>query len=128
MILPSGDIYLDMALPVPTTEPNAYPPPQSFALQLPGIEAFNEALMGIDPVREMREQGGRYCHVQIADAPGRSQPGTGRIDFPALYRAIRDSGYEGLIGSEYHPAADTLGSLGWMREAGEILGGDVGAG
>jgi hydroxypyruvate isomerase len=89
------------------------------------LDTQHLALMGIDPVREMAEHGGRYCHIQIADAPERSQPGTGEIDFPAFYRAIRDSGYEGLIGSEYHSLDDTLSSLGWMAEARQILDEDA---
>jgi hydroxypyruvate isomerase len=78
-------------------------------------------LMGVDPVLEMLDNGARYCHIQLADAPERSQPGSGEIDFPALYRAIRDSEYRGLIGSEYHPREDTLASLGWMNEADRII-------
>jgi len=80
-------------------------------------------LMGIDPVREMLDHGERYCHIQIADAPERSQPGSGEIDFRAFYRAIRDGGYRGLIGSEYHPLDDTVSSLGWMSEADRIING-----
>jgi hydroxypyruvate isomerase len=82
------------------------------------------SLMGIDPVHEMCESGGRYCHIQLADTPERSQPGSGEIDFPALYRAIRDSDYRGLIGAEYHPVEDTRGSLGWMSEADRIINQD----
>ncbi|MBW2423839.1 MAG: TIM barrel protein [Deltaproteobacteria bacterium] len=85
------------------------------------LDTQHLALMGIDPVREMRDHGHRYCHIQIADAPERSQPGTGTIDFPAFYRAIRDSGYRGLIGSEYHPRDETVESLGWIAEADRIV-------
>jgi len=77
--------------------------------------------MGIDPVKEMQGNGERYCHIQVADAPDRSQPGSGEIDFSAFYRAIRDGGYRGPIGAEYHPLADTVGSLGWMSEADRII-------
>lgn len=77
--------------------------------------------MGIEPVQELLDNGARYCHVQIADAPERSQPGSGEIDFPALFGAIRDGGYRGLIGCEYHPLEGTLESLGWMSEADRII-------
>ncbi|MEV6769231.1 TIM barrel protein [Nocardia sp. NPDC051030] len=44
----------------------------------------------------------RYIgHVQIADSPGRGRPGTGALDFDALYAALDESGYEGYIGLEY---------------------------
>jgi len=85
------------------------------------LDTQHLALMEIDPVREMLDHGDRYCHIQIADAPERSQPGTGTIDFPAFYDAIRESGYQGLIGSEYHPLDETLSSLGWMGEADRII-------
>jgi hydroxypyruvate isomerase len=78
-------------------------------------------LMGIDPVREMADHGGRYCHIQLADSPGRGEPGTGEIDFTAFFAAIRDSGYEGMIGSEYNPRDGTLESLGWMKDAEAIV-------
>jgi hydroxypyruvate isomerase len=78
-------------------------------------------LMHIDPVQEMLDHGQRYCHIQLADGPERSQPGSGEIDFPAFYRAIRDSDYQGLIGAEYHPLEDSVSSLGWMSEADRLI-------
>jgi hydroxypyruvate isomerase len=58
----------------------------------------------------------RIGHVQIADNPGRNQPGTGEINFPFLFRQIDESGYQGWIGLEYVPKPDTSGSLGWMND------------
>ncbi|MEM8576498.1 MAG: TIM barrel protein [Pseudomonadota bacterium] len=52
-------------------------------------------------------------HIQIGDAPDRSAPGTGSIDFPALFAAIEASGYDGWISAEYHPTGRTDASLGW---------------
>lgn len=43
------------------------------------------------------------AHVQIADAPGRGEPGSGRIDWPAQLKRLRDVGYRGVIGIECHP-------------------------
>jgi hydroxypyruvate isomerase len=54
-------------------------------------------------------------HMQLADAPGRHEPGTGEIDFPALFRAIDAIGYTGWIGCEYVPLADTSTGLGWRE-------------
>lgn len=57
-------------------------------------------------------------HVQIADAPGRHQPGTGAIDFPALFTALEEAAYEGYVGIEYRPEGGTESSLSWLpREA-----------
>jgi hydroxypyruvate isomerase len=57
-------------------------------------------------------------HVQIADVPGRHEPGTGEINFPNLLRALEGAGYEGYVGLEYRPSGRTEDSLGWLsREA-----------
>ena len=52
-------------------------------------------------------------HLQVADVPGRHEPGTGTIDFPALFALIDDLGYDGWVGCEYHPLAGTVAGLGW---------------
>jgi len=59
----------------------------------------------------------RIAHIQIADSPGRGQPGTGEINFPFVLDAIDALGYEGWIGLEYNPTtATTEESLGWMPD------------
>jgi len=59
----------------------------------------------------------RIAHIQIADAPGRGEPGTGEINFPFVLDAIDALGYEGWIGLEYNPTtATTEESLAWMPE------------
>jgi hydroxypyruvate isomerase len=55
----------------------------------------------------------RIAHMQIADVPGRHEPGTGGIDFPALFAIIDRLGYAGWIGCEYVPAAGTVPGLAW---------------
>lgn len=52
-------------------------------------------------------------HVQLADVPGRHEPGTGEIDFRQLFRLLDELGYDGWVGCEYHPAGDTIAGLGW---------------
>jgi hydroxypyruvate isomerase len=54
-------------------------------------------------------------HIQIADAPGRHEPGTGTIDFGQLLPGIDALGYQGYIGCEYLPAGTTIEGLGWAR-------------
>ncbi len=52
-------------------------------------------------------------HIQIADVPGRHEPGSGEINFPNVMRAIAESGYAGWIGCEYRPKMNTAASLSW---------------
>jgi len=54
-------------------------------------------------------------HVQIADVPGRHEPGTGRMDYRGIFAAIEKLGYDGWVGAEYRPAGGTSAGLGWMR-------------
>lgn len=55
-------------------------------------------------------------HIQLADNPGRHEPGSGEINFPWLLRHLDALGYAGWIGCEYLPAAGTEAGLGWLRE------------
>jgi hydroxypyruvate isomerase len=57
-------------------------------------------------------------HVQIADVPGRHEPGTGEVNYANVLRALEDAGYDGYVGLEYRPSGKTEDSLGWLpREA-----------
>lgn len=56
----------------------------------------------------------RIRHMQLADNPGRHEPGTGEINYDYLLRAIDALGYDGWIGCEYKPAATTAAGLSWM--------------
>lgn len=55
-------------------------------------------------------------HIQIADHPGRHEPGTGEIDFRALFGLLDGLGYEGWVGCEYHPQGATAAGLGWRTQ------------
>jgi hydroxypyruvate isomerase len=54
-------------------------------------------------------------HMQLADNPGRNEPGTGEINYRYLFRLIDSLGYDGWIGCEYRPKSTTLEGLGWME-------------
>ena len=59
----------------------------------------------------------RIAHVQIADNPGRHEPGTGEINYPFLFAHLDRLGYQGWIGAEYKPAGRTQEGLGWLDAA-----------
>ena len=56
----------------------------------------------------------RIAHVQVADVPGRHEPGTGEIRYEFLFQRLENIGYTGWIGCEYKPLKTTEEGLGWM--------------
>lgn len=60
----------------------------------------------------------KIAHMQLADTPGRNEPGTGEINYPFLFGHIDRIGYKGWIGCEYKPATTTQEGLGWMKAVG----------
>jgi hypothetical protein len=54
-------------------------------------------------------------HLQLADNPGRHEPGTGEINYPWLLAQVAGSAYDGWVGCEYLPSRDTAASLAWAR-------------
>lgn len=66
----------------------------------------------------LKENLPRISHIQIADNPGRHQPGTGEINYRWLLAEFLAMGYTGYIGLEYVPMPDSIGSLGWLRDYG----------
>jgi len=57
----------------------------------------------------------RIGHIQLADNPGRNEPGTGEINYPFLFAHLDRIGYDGWIGCEYKPATTTDAGLGWRQ-------------
>ncbi len=57
----------------------------------------------------------RIGHIQLADNPGRNEPGTGEINYAFLFKHLDRIGYQGWIGCEYKPAARTEDGLGWIQ-------------
>ena len=79
-------------------------------------DLFHMRIMGDDLAKIIEANLIRIGHMQIADVPGRHEPGTGEIDFPPLFDLIDRLGYEGWIGAEYVPAARTEDGLAWVKE------------
>ena len=78
-------------------------------------DVYHMQIMEGDLLRSIERLLPRIGHIQIADNPGRHEPGTGEIAFERLLPAIDALGYEGYIGCEYLPAAGTMAGLGWAR-------------
>jgi hydroxypyruvate isomerase len=80
-------------------------------------DAYHMQRMEGNLVATLAEHMPRIAHIQIADSPGRGEPGTGEINYPFVLDAIEALGYEGWIGLEYNPTTPTTeDSFGWMRE------------
>jgi hydroxypyruvate isomerase len=58
----------------------------------------------------------RIAHIQLADNPGRNEPGTGEINYPFLFGFLDRIGYTGWIGCEYKPLTTTAAGLSWMTK------------
>jgi len=75
-------------------------------------------------VANLREHFGWIGHVQIADSPGRGEPGTGEIHHPFVLGELEKLGYDGYVGLEYNPTTETTEeSLDWLPK--ELRGKDV---
>jgi hydroxypyruvate isomerase len=75
-------------------------------------------------VANLREHFDHIGHVQIADSPGRGEPGTGEIRYPFVLGELEKLGYDGYVGLEYNPTTETTeDSLSWLPK--ELRGKDV---
>lgn len=67
-----------------------------------------------DIIATIHAHAGRFGHIQFADSPGRNQPGTGELNFRAIFAAIAASSYRGMVGLEYNPLGTSEQSLAWL--------------
>jgi hydroxypyruvate isomerase len=85
------------------------------------FDLYHEQIMRGNLIRTLTEAAPYVAVFHVADNPGRNDPGTGEVDYPNVYKAIRKTGYTGYIGMEYHPLGDPLASftkaVGGLREA-----------
>ena len=58
----------------------------------------------------------KIAHIQLADNPGRNEPGTGEINYSYLFKFLDRIGYQGWIGCEYKPASNTEAGLAWIQQ------------
>lgn len=74
-------------------------------------DLYHSTVEGEDVAAELANGGGLIRYVQIADAPGRGEPGSGAIDWAARLGDLRASGYDGPIGLEYYPTVESAESV-----------------
>jgi hydroxypyruvate isomerase len=79
-------------------------------------DLFHLANNGDDIDAALAAYAHRIGHVQIADHPGRGEPGTGRLDLDRYLSTIAASDYSGYVGLEYIPTTTTIDSLRWLRQ------------
>jgi hydroxypyruvate isomerase len=80
------------------------------------FDTYHCAMSGRDCVQAYLAAQRHVAHVQIADVPGRAEPGTGSIDWDGFFASVRRSGFEGLIGCEFFPSAETPHCFEWVRQ------------
>lgn len=78
-------------------------------------DIYHMQIMEGDLARTMEQNLSAIAHMQLADNPGRHEPGTGEINYPFLFGHLDRIGYEGWIGCEYKPKAGTTEGLGWLE-------------
>jgi hydroxypyruvate isomerase len=78
------------------------------------FDIYHLAVNGDDVDAAINTAAGRIGHVQIADAPGRNEPGTGTLDIDYYLGRIAATGYDGWVGLEYKPSRESADSFGWL--------------
>ena len=76
-------------------------------------DIYHMQIMEGDLAPTMQKHLASIDHIQLADNPGRHEPGTGEINYPFLFNFLDEIGYQGWIGCEYKPATTTVEGLGW---------------
>ena len=78
------------------------------------LDLYHAQIIQGDLARTLEANIERIAHVQIADNPGRHEPGTGEIHYPYLCDLLDRLGYAGWVGCEYKPLTTTEAGLGWL--------------
>ena len=81
-------------------------------------DIYHLTVNGDDVEKALTEHADRIAHVQIADAPGRNEPGTGEIDFERHFATLEKGGYTGWIGLEYKASTTSDRAFDWITAEG----------
>ncbi|MGB5557353.1 MAG: TIM barrel protein [Paracoccaceae bacterium] len=77
------------------------------------FDAYHAQIITGDAVAVWEKHGHLARHVQVAGAPGRHEPRSGEIDYPAFFARLDAEGYAGFVSGEYHPKGRTEDGLAW---------------
>ncbi len=77
-------------------------------------DIYHAQIIAGDLARTLEANIGRIGHIQIADNPGRHEPGSGEINYPFLFGLLDRLDYDGWVGCEYKPLTTTEAGLGWL--------------
>lgn len=78
-------------------------------------DIYHMQIMEGDLARTMAANLAAINHIQLADNPGRNEPGTGEINYAFLFEHLDRIGYQGWVGAEYKPLTTTKAGLGWLK-------------
>jgi hydroxypyruvate isomerase len=81
-------------------------------------DLYHQQRTGGELIGTFQTHQAKIAHVQLADNPGRNEPGTGEIAWPFVFRTLDALGYDGWIGCEYKPRTTTAEGLGWLTDIG----------
>jgi hydroxypyruvate isomerase len=81
------------------------------------LDVYHLAVNGDDVDAAIDRSAGRIGHVQVADAPGRNEPGTGKLPIDSWLDRIAATGYDGWVGLEYKPSGASADSFDWLPRA-----------
>lgn len=86
-------------------------------------DLYHLGRMGEDLLVSLRRAEGLLGHVQVADVPGRGEPGSGELGVGGLFAPLAAVGWDGYVGLEYRPTVPSSASFGWLEGALERFGG-----
>ena len=78
-------------------------------------DIYHMQIMEGDLARTLETNINVIRHMQLADNPGRHEPGTGEINYGFIFKHLDSIGYQGWIGCEYKPLSSTEAGLDWVR-------------
>ncbi len=78
-------------------------------------DIYHMQIMEGDLARTMENNLSTIGHIQLADNPGRHEPGTGEINYDFLFQHLKNISYEGWVGCEYKPKTNTFDGLSWLK-------------